>query len=122
MLNPFIVGVAPDSPYRLAVLDEHRALPDLKVPISLDREYNTLRISGEAALLDAVDRLRELEDRLAQQTLKISTSQKLNAPSLIKPKVSVPAKRKSCAPAEPRRLRTFLTSLTTDTIQSDQEI
>ncbi|KAL0935380.1 uncharacterized protein CTRU02_209971 [Colletotrichum truncatum] len=61
MANPFIVGPAPDSPYRLAVLDEHRALPDLKALISPDREYDTLRTSGEAALLDAVDRLRELE-------------------------------------------------------------
>nr|XP_036586059.1 uncharacterized protein CTRU02_04211 [Colletotrichum truncatum]KAF6796250.1 hypothetical protein CTRU02_04211 [Colletotrichum truncatum] len=81
----------------------------------------TATLHQEPGSIDDRYALPSLGTSQAPQAL-IPMPQNPNAPSPIKPKMSVPAKRKSSAPAEPRTLRPFVSSSTTDAIQSDEEM
>ncbi|GJD02982.1 hypothetical protein ColKHC_11807 [Colletotrichum higginsianum] len=61
LVNPFARSPALESVARIEAVQNHHSLPQVQDLIAPERDYIVLRVSGEAALLDVVDRMKELQ-------------------------------------------------------------
>ncbi|KAK6214718.1 hypothetical protein QIS74_07737 [Colletotrichum tabaci] len=61
LVNPFARSPALESVARIEAVQNHHSLTQVQDLVALERDYVVLGVSGEAALLDVVDRMKELQ-------------------------------------------------------------